>query len=206
MIWIADDTADTRQSSLVTDIASDITRCCSRSEPLDMSEIEEMAKAVEHYLRQDERVESIDADYLMMLTSQVLSSVGHDDAARRLVLFGTGLVRPSEWEATGKESVWILDLRRMTVQMDTVLEIVVMQSLNIVIDALSDIWDEYRGEGILGLRHVCRTASTLLGVDMHDKAAVSLTNEILGLCTDKLSCISKKRDWTGLPRVMNLDF
>ena len=59
-----------------------------------------------------------------MLASQALRSIGHGATARRLLVFGTGLVRPAEWEISAGDSMWVLDLKQITVRSDASLELI----------------------------------------------------------------------------------
>jgi len=170
------------------------------------AQAEEIAVAVSAFLAEHELTDSfIDAGYLVMLASRAMSSIGEETSALRLVVFGTGMVRPSEWEVTGGKEVWTVDLKQMTVKESTSLELVVFNSLNIVLDSIADVWDGSRGRGVLGLRHVCTTATALLGVGRATKAVADLSDEIRSLCEAKLEQIRSNRHWDSVPEVMNLD-
>ncbi|OVE74443.1 hypothetical protein BVX94_00285 [bacterium B17] len=166
---------------------------------------EEIARAVEAYLDQDLNCTFAESGYLMMLASRALSSVGDTSTARRLLIFGTGLVKPSEWVVSGDSTMWVLDLRQLTVKDDMSLELVFFNSLNAILDSISEIWDETMGEGILGLRHICSAVVSLLGERDAAKSGDLLVKEILNMCEKKLENIASERDWGHWPRVMNLD-
>jgi len=140
----------------------------------------------------------------VMLASQALSSIGQTQAAHRLLVFGSGLVRPSEWEFTGGRDVWTLDLQQMTIKNSGMLEMVFFNSLNIVLASIADVWEPTSGHGVLGLRHVCDSASALLG-GAKQKAVGALAEEIKARTRSKLKQIHDERKWQYIPEVINLD-
>lgn len=166
---------------------------------------EEIARAVEAYLDREVNCTFAESGYLMMLASRALSSVGDARTARRLLIFGTGLVRPSEWVVSGDSTMWVLDLRQLTVKDDISLELIFLNSLNTILESIAEIWDVTKGEGILGLRHICSAVVSLLGEIEVQKAGSMLTKEIISMCESKLDRISSERNWINRPRVMNLD-
>lgn len=192
--------------ALVSDIKRTIEENGIADYDLEPGQAEELAAAVSAFLEEHELTDSfIDAGYLVMLASKAMSSIGQDRAALRLVVFGSGMVRPSEWEVTGGSEVWTLDLKQMTVADATSLELVVFNTLNIVLDSVTDVWDASNGNGVLGLRHVCDTAAGLLGVSRNSKAVADLSNEIVRVCGLKLEKVGRSRGWETCPQVMNLD-
>ncbi len=207
MIWNTPRSGRDSERPLVSHIKNTIeTNSVAGHSENSSAQAEEIAKAVSAFLAEHDLTDSfIDAGYLVMLASRAISSVGDKTNALRLVVFGTGMVRPSEWEVTGGEEVWTVDLKQMTVKDNSSLELIVFNSLNIVLNSIAEIWDSSHGKGVLGLRHVCATAAALLGVDKNTKAVSNLSDEIQSLCTAKLRQISKTRDWKSVPEVMNLD-
>jgi len=190
----------------VSDIKRTIEENGIADHDLEPGQAEELAAAVSAFLEEHELTDSfIDAGYLVMLASKAMSSIGQERAALRLVVFGSGMVRPSEWEVTGGSEVWTLDLKQMTVADATSLELVVFNTLNIVLDAITDVWDASGGKGVLGLRHVCDTAAALLGVSRNSKSVADLSNEIVRVCGLKLEQAGRLRGWETFPQVMNLD-
>ncbi len=205
MIWIPnhDDQADC--STIISHIERVIEDTCGDALELNETQTIELAKAVASFVEQNHASGTyVDSGYLVMLASRALSSLGELHAAHRLVVFGSGLVRPSEWEVTGGAEVWTLDLRQMSVRDDVALELVFFSSLNIVLSAISEVWDASDGKGVLGLRHVCCTASALLG-GAKRQAVKNLAEEICRCCTAKLAQVQAERSWQHMPMVMNLD-
>jgi hypothetical protein len=139
----------------------------------------------------------------MVLAARALSAVGEGDAAKRVYLFGSGLVSPSEWEITGREAVWTVDLLRIAVSEESAHEMILFVSLHLVLDAMAGVWDSSGGRGTLGLRHVCETARVLSGND--SRGAARAAAEIRDWCCAKLRQLARTRAWTDVPQVLNLD-
>ncbi len=205
MIWIPNSEEQAHGTSIVSHIQSVIAENCGDALQLDTTQAAELATAVASFVEQyQDSGAYVDSGYLVMLASHALSSLGEKQAAHRLVVFGSGLVRPAEWEVTGGEEVWTLDLRQMTVRDDAALELVFFNSLNIVLGSIVDVWDASLGRGVLGLRHVCSTASALLSGGK-PRAVSALADEIRRTCEAKLEQVHGERKWQHVPSVMNLD-
>jgi hypothetical protein len=205
LIWIPNREEQRTGTSVVSHIESVISENCGDALELEADQASELAAAVAAFLDQYQDSGSyIDSGYLVMLASRALSSLGEQAAAHRLLVFGSGLVHPAEWEVTGGEDVWTLDLRQMTVRQDSALELVFFSSINIVLSAIADVWDATQGRGILGLRHVCATATALLGGGKPGTVS-ALATEIQSACESKLSQLVAERGWQHTPAVMNLD-
>lgn len=192
-------------SPIISHITGEISSMCGNDFSVTFDNTEELARAVEYFIQADKKYAAIDSQHLMILTSQALSSLGEGLFARRLLILGTGLVAPAEWQMTGDKAMWILDLKRMTVRSDVGLELILFNALNVILDSIADVWDETDGHGFLGLRHVCRTASALLGKSKKDKTAQFLAAEIKGRCEKRLEQIGRDREWKRAPDVVNLD-
>lgn len=205
MIYIPDAEQERAGSALAKQISAQVSELGGLELLGDPGGLEEVARAVECFLERNGGDGSVESRHVLMLASQALSSVGEGAAARRLLVFGTGLVRPSEWEVVAGDRMWVLDLRQMTVRADDSLEMVFFGSLNIVLEAMADIWDETGGEGVLGLRNVCAAACALLGSDACRKRVDALVDEIHNAARTKLNHLGALRGWDEIPQVMNLD-
>jgi len=162
-----------------------------------------VAHAVEFFLGDGKTAFVVDSDHLLLLASRALGSLGHGQQARRLVLVGSGLVQPAEWEVSGSEAVWTVDLKRITVVDAPNLEIMFFAGLRMVLESMADVWDEPSGSGVLGLRHVCQVATALVGPEKRDRQRFA--EEIVATSSGLLDQIGRRRSWTSVPRVMNLD-
>ena len=167
--------------------------------------VDEMARAVECFVEL-ERGATVDSQYLIMLASHALASLGEDKAARKLLTFGTGMARPAEWEISGEGTMWVLDLKQLTVWDGAPLELVFFRCLHRIIDAMAGAWDNSGGVGVLGLRHVCAAAAGLLGEGANKKRISALVEEVSGLCSERLVAAGRERGWSDVPQVVNLDF
>jgi hypothetical protein len=170
-----------------------------------LPELHEVAKAVECFVEQAGESVANDKEYLIMLTSKALSSVGKPVAAKRLFLLGTGLVTMSEWEVSGDQTTWTLDLKQVLVKDEPQLELVFFRALRTILEAMADVWDEPSGNGVLGLRHVCSVAGGVLGSPAKKRSVERLAAEIKASCEDTLESIREKRGWRYVPSVMNVD-
>lgn len=207
MIWDPATARGRDESVILAQLTSEIADVCGDPGLVDADKVRELAAAIATYLRAEcpEAIEAVNAKYLVMLASRAFASLGDGRTARRLVVFGTGLVKPSAWDVSGEHEIWVLDLKEMTVRENAPIELIFFSSLNIVLEAMAEVWDETRGQGTLGLRHVLPTAAALLGVDDGHRNSRSLGAEIQRACGQKLEQIRGKRGWTGIPRIMNLD-
>lgn len=196
---------ETKDSALVSHISEQVREICRHEHIVSSGNIDDIAHAVASFLGSSGDSVSVDSNYLVMLTSQALTSVGESDVARRVLLFGTGMVKPAKWEVSGSDAMWVLDLREMTVLADADLEIVFFKSLAMIIESISSCWDETDGNGVLGLRHVSSAVAALLGGFDEKRKTQELAEEIKGMCISKLESMSRERCWESIPLVMDLD-
>ncbi|MDP6524128.1 MAG: hypothetical protein QGI24_09245 [Kiritimatiellia bacterium] len=192
-------------SALVSHISEQVAEICGHEHLIQSGNIYDIAHAVASFIDDSDHSHSVDSSYLVMLASQALSSIGEGEAAHRVYLFGTGMVRPAQWEVSGSEAMWVLDLREMTVLADADLEIVFFNSLAMILDSIAAVWDETGGNGVLGLRHVSSAVAALLGGFESKNQMQDLTSEIKDMCTCKLESVSQDRNWESVPLVMDLD-
>lgn len=199
---LEDDISPSNEPSQLVAYLTDEMNACSGTGSLSPSQLQHVAEAVEVYL-QDTNKSVVESDDLVLLASRALKSLGETDSARRLFLYGSGLVRPSEWAVTAGREMWVLDLQQMTFKSDALIELVFFNSLRTVLKATADIWDASSGEGVLGLQNVCSAAATLMGSDT--RSADMLTAEITDVCTRSLTRLAEERAWTHIPDVLPLD-
>mgnify|MGYP001586639369 CR=1 FL=1 len=193
-----------RRSTLASHLTETIQSACGPSLSLDTNALDEVANAVEFFLGAGKTAFVVDSDHLLLLASRALGSLGHGAQARRLIILGSGLVQPAEWEVSGSQAVWTVDLKRMTVVDGPNLEILFFAGLRLVLESIAEVWDACSGTGVLGLRHVCPAAAALVGSEKKQDVA-RFTEEIVTTSSSLLDQISRRRAWTDVPRVMNLD-
>ena len=204
MIWHPGNASDIPQSALAAHLMGEIETACDGDMPVRQEDLQELASTIEYFLNETSQNESVESRYLVLLASRALFSMGEEQTARRLMLFGTGLFKPSEWEVSCGKKMWILDLKQMTLRDDDLIELTFFNCLNIVLEATADIWDKSLGEGVLGLQNICCAASALLHKVTPKKTAV-VGEEIRDACRLKLEQLGGKRGWASTPEVMNLD-
>jgi hypothetical protein len=191
-------------SALGEQLAAQIAEVYGNAAPVSNFSLQELAQAIEFYVGNDIGSPCIDSLRVTMLASQALSSMGEDETARRLLVFGSGLIRPSEWAVVRGKDMWVLDLKQMMVREDAWLEMVFFESLSVILESMADVWDRSAGRGVLGLRHVCAVAADILG-HCGKKKAAGLAGEIMGSCTEHLTRIGAARGWKEIPDLLNLD-
>jgi hypothetical protein len=91
-------------------------------------------------------------------------------------------------------------------QEDASLELIFFRGVQLVLDSIADVWDECSGDGVLGLRHVCLAASSLLGAPRNSRVVAELSDEIIDISIAKLEKLQEERSWEFVPFVLNLDF
>lgn len=205
MIWAPDWERNRGDSPIVSELTSEIEAVCGAEMPLSEDQVLELARAVAAFIENECRGVYRDSDSLMLLASRALASLGARQVARRLVITGTGLVRPSEWEVTGQDAMWVLDLRQITLQKGAPLELVFFHCLRLILESMAEVWDSTKGAGVLGLRHVTMSAASFLGGEKSRKEVEELGREIKEACRARLDAIRKERGWDGVPFVMDLD-
>lgn len=204
MIWNAQEVTETSKGLVLSRIMSEIRAVCG-DEDVHPDEIEEIARSVAMFLERQHLPYCVESKYLVLLASRALSSLGERKLARRLLVFGTGLVTSSEWIVTGQDAMLVLDLKRLTVRDSDCMELLLFELLTTVVEAVADVWDESGGRGVMGLRSVCWTSARLLGCRGKSRHARRLAEEIKTFCARKLDGIGQARGWKSSPLVMNLD-
>jgi hypothetical protein len=204
MIQLRTDDLREPVSPVVGHLADTLTELCSEHVRFDPEHFGEIAKAVESFLASCGG-QYVDSNFLVLLASQALNGAGENAAARRMLILGSGLVVPSEWEVSREKDTWTLDLRRITLPAEARMELTLFTCLTGVLEGFGDVWDGTRGKGVLGLRHVCATAWAFVAAPSRKRKAMALTEEIKALCRRKLESMAERRDWNDVPEVMNLD-
>ena len=203
MIWIPNQAiAPPGGAPLTAHIQSVIEENCADLPELDALQVRELAAAVATYASASaESGMYVESGCLVMMASRALSSVGASKAAHRVLVFGTGLVHPSEWTIRGDDSVWTIDLGQMTVRDAASLELAFFNSLNMIIDCVAEVWDSTQGRGTLGLRRLDEAASGILQ-HTHKRKLAAFADEVCRACRAKLVQTSKKRGWRHSPDLL----
>ena len=86
MIWNPDSKPeDSGESSVVSHITAQIDAYGGAGWLAKTEAVEELAKAIEHFLQENGGGPAVDSRYLVMLAARALSSIGEGNAARRLL-------------------------------------------------------------------------------------------------------------------------
>ena len=203
MIWNAQGLEPGASARVVAYVADAIHGICGRQVLVESADLDEVAGAVSKFVEESGRT-AVDARYLMVLAARALAAVGQKAAARRVYVFGSGLVSPSEWEVTRGQAMWVLDLRQMATEGAWAHEMLLLVSLHVVLDGIADVWDESQGRGALGLRHICSAATVLAGRGGRGKREAAAA-EIRDWCASKLFDVAQRRGWREFPSVLDLD-
>ena len=204
MIWNPEPETGTSQNQIATRIVEEAGAVYGNGNAAGDLLLWEAANGVAAYVDETARCGSTEPRELLRLTSQALDACGENFMARRLLVLGTGLVRPAIWSVTGDTTVWVLDLTPLTRRGRDRLELVFFRSLNVVLETIADLWDASRGNGVLGLNHVSASAAALLGGLAGKRQTVQLAGELCYSCADKLDRLRAQRGWLTAPIVMNL--
>ena len=205
MIWDPARYPADANDALVSRMSAEIWALCAAEGLAESASLGDLAHAVASYVVKEVGTVPVDRRDLAVLASRALDVLGRPQAARKLLVMGSGLARPAEWEITGDGAMWILDLRRMAVRNDCALEIVFFAGMSLVVETLAECWDDAKGRGVLGLRHVCGTAALLLGKRDDHESVRRLVNDTIHLCGAKLEQARHERAWQDVPLVINLD-
>ena len=206
MIWNAPDRAPTTRSVIVSRIMAEIDAVGDDAPLPGRRRLEQVAHGVAYFIEQQPDGFCLESKDLLILTSRALSSAGEHALARRLLIFRTGLVHRAEWLTSASSPVLTIDMKRMSVGQKDCLELAVFESLNTVLDAIADSWNDSSGYGALGLLRVRAAAATLIGAPVRSRKTMRLVGEMRSFCMHKLSGIQQTREWKDQPSVLILDF
>jgi hypothetical protein len=192
--------------ALDADIAERVRECCG--EPLAPSAdcLRQIARAVEYFVAVEEGHEAVDGRSLAVLTSQALASIGEHGAARRLLVFGSGLMRAAEWEICRGRRMWVLDLRQLEPADGRVLEMALLASLAAVLRGVAGLWDSTAGAGVIGLRGLRTACAAPVQAPGRRAAERRLAEEVAGWCRLLLEREGRSRGWSARPEVLLLDW
>ena len=193
------------ESAVEAHLVRQYQECGAARVGLTADTVREVARAVEYYVAGDQGV-AADGGSLTLLASKALADLGEVGAARRFLVYGSGLVRPAEWEIRRGHEMWVLDLRQISVESGSVLEIVQFAVLAAVLRAIAELWDGTRGRGVLGVRNLRGASQRLVGREIRgDRKMRQMTRELENWCRHVLGTLRDERGWHAMPEVLNLD-
>ncbi len=185
-------------------LAEEVLSLCASAGELDSDELRELAAGVAWHAAALPRPPAGQGE-LSRLTARALGSLGRPDAARRVLVLGSGLVRSSEWLAASPRIVWTLDLHRLLLREADHLELALFLALDVILDAIAGLWDASSGAGLLGLRRAGTAARVLLGPNAPRTRIARLRHEVRGLCEKRLVILAAERGWADRPQVLFTD-
>jgi len=130
---------------------------------------------------------------------EILSELDHFPLL--LPYFSAGIIRPAEWAGAQLDRMWTLDFGRLTLPDTDRHEILLYQAVRTLTEHMAVFWDATSGEGVLGLKG-------LAGLRMDETAGRrSLTggDDLLDYIADLFMQEKEKRNWKGIPQLLNLD-
>jgi hypothetical protein len=202
MIW---EQTTTRRPSSPTSaretLAEEIRSLCVSAGILESQELREFSAGVAWHAADLPARPTAGGD-LSRLTARAFGSLGRPDAARRVLVLGSGLVRPADWLAAHPRAVWTLDLERLMSKEGDHLELALFRGLSVILNAMADLWTSTSGSGLLGLRRASPTVRLILGSGASPEAVQSLRREIRGFCSARLASLASERGWDAFPRVL----
>ncbi len=205
MIWDPRSASEPESSAVTAFVTAQLAEWCGTGDLSHDENMAELVGAIEAFLKQRGLSgELISSRQLLGMASQALVSIGERRAARRLIVFGTGLAAPAEWMVSYGDALLVLDLKQVTVCDDVNLELIFFANVDAALDSVAEFWDETDGRGFLGLRRVCLAARSLLGCAGKNKVH-RLAEEIKAACRARLERLADEREWEYIPHMINLD-
>ncbi len=203
MRWRVEEAPASPAGSVLRRWVAQVEQYSGRASPLKDGDLDAMADALTQVL-EERGLRHLEVPRVLELSARTLGHLGADDLARRLLVFGGGLVTPAVWEISGGDALWILDLRRLAVDSGVQVELAFFRALGAVVEAVADVWDRSGGRGCLALRHVRPTAERLLGTTGRGRRRPPLGDEILEHCRAALEQQAARRAWAHVPDVLDL--
>lgn len=139
------------------------------------------------------------------LLSRALQAAGEPSLARRLSLAGTASVYAASWITTGDETVWTLDVKRLTDADAPCTELLVFERLREMFHAYADVWDHTSGRGVLGLKRLADVAAAILGPHAAPSEIRRLSAELRDYCGQYLDLQRQRRGWQATPVIMSVE-
>ena len=115
-----------------------------------------------------------------------------------LPLFSRGIVTPGRWSGWQKKGMWILDFNRIAVAEEELHELLLLQSLKVLIQQMAPLWSSVSGMGVLGLRGLRELRTDRLTVIKSMESPVAVNEFIKGV----LDQIRIEERWDGVPEIV----
>jgi hypothetical protein len=186
-------------------IAREVSRATGEAAPLKDVEIEAMGEAIRLALAR--RGETVAArSRVVELSAHLLAETGQEREARRWLVFGGESLRVERWTVAGDLPFWVLDLKRLTLNAGSQIELTLLPKVDAALSELAEVWDAQGGGGHLGLRHLGGVSACMAGdAGAAARRGRAMAARILEHCRDVLARISARRGWSRPPEVIVLE-
>lgn len=166
----------------------------------------EAAQGVAAVLRERETFpQELDPHTACTLMSRALNAAGETSLARRLHLAGTSSVYAASWITAGQDTVWTLDVKRLTAGDSPCMELILFELLRGMLNDYADVWDATSGRGVVGLKGLNDVAVSILGARTTPLAIRLLTGEMRDYCARQLDRQRQQRGWNSTPVIMSVE-
>lgn len=147
-----------------------------------------------------------DFQQIIQYSAKALSDIGSETMARRVLVFGSGLVDRCFWQISAGHRMWMLDVGLLFSRTEPLLELTVVMALALVMDSISEVWDESRGRGVLGIRALEELAGRICadGGRRGQRRRERLADDLLYFIKMRLEAEASSRDWQRAPDVVIL--
>jgi len=111
-------------------------------------------------------------------------------------LFSSRILRPLHLKTVGGGSAWVLDFEKIDLTPEDHHEMILLQTLRVLIEKVSNVWKRTEGTGALALKGTSRFKGIL--------DSGTLEHLSVYFCDVLTHCAQKNR-WSGSPSVLQLD-
>lgn len=182
-------------------IAAELAALCGGLLEDDGYTLHAVAVAVDAVMSEDSPAGVVPS--IAALAAKALLSIGEPRAARRLALLDAGIIRPAASRLAGDAPLWVVDLRRLAVHAEAMLELQLLGSLDAVMECMADVWDDVEGRGVMGLQHLGDAVGD--GRGRRGRRPDAGATDWVTACSARLKVIGARRGWREVPTVLALD-
>ena len=114
--------------------------------------------------------------------------------------FSRGVILPGEWSGLQNETMWVLDLNRLLVTAEELHEMMVYQSIQVLLRRMIFLWEHFSGKGVLAISGLMQWSMSILS----DKDAKGGMDHIVVYMDAVLKKEAKIHGWKTHPDVIIL--
>ena len=140
-------------------------------------------------------------DSCIHFTESWLSSFDYiDNFSSLFPFFSRGVVLPGNWSGLQEECMWVLDLNRLVITEEELHEVMVYQSIQVLLKQIIILWGSSSGKGVLAIRGLsCWSLTKLL-----DTSNKEWSNNLIKYIEDVLDKEVKVYGWMERPNIILL--